>query len=441
MELFDKTEEKQIYTVKELNEIIQKSVKRAFPEPVWVKGEVQRLNTRREHYYFELNDELNDVNYQIPVAAFQWNRRKHDLEKWFSGNSDFTIKETVEVCLQCNIDFYPPFGKLSLQMIGLDSSFTLGQMEARRREVYAYLRANGLLELQKQFVLPDLPLKIGLITSAGSAADNDFMAGLNDSGYPFKVFRADCLMMGQGMQKQMIRTLLQMEPFNFDIIVITRGGGSRGDLSWFDQQDLSETIAKLDTPVLTAIGHEIDTSIADAVAHTTCKTPTAAAEFIVDIVAVAEERIEQAAVELKDVVQDILQNSDDKTKELLQTIHPLIQSKMHDYEVKLVSSLTELVTGAKRLIAKRNHEVELIKQRIPAVVSKYILSRAELISHLEDKVNLLDPARLLTRGYSITTDSNGKVICDISKLKNGDTVRTRFRDGTAESVITEIEKR
>jgi exodeoxyribonuclease VII large subunit len=441
MDLFNKTEEKQIYSVGELNRLISRTLKTAFPEPVWVRGEVQRLNTRRSNYYFELLGVEGKQQFQIPVSALQWDRRNHGLDKWFDGDSDFTVQESVEVCLQCTIDFYAPFGKLSLKMIGLDSSFTLGQLEAQRRATYEYLKVNNLLDQQKQFCLPELPLRIGLITSDGSAADKDFLTGLAASGYPFQVQKADCLMMGQGMEQQIVTALQQMDSAHFDLIVITRGGGSRGDLSWFDQQELAVTIAELNTPVLTAIGHEIDTSIADAVAHTTCKTPTAAAEFLVDIIESADQKVETYTAQMIDAVNDVLGNADTLTRQLSAKLQPLVEAKLHQYQLRLSTLLSEVISATKQTISGQGHKLKTMQLLVPQLSLKKLDDNNELLNHLSDKVSLLDPARLLARGYTITTDCHGKVVCGMNNLKKGDKLQTRFRDGMVDSVVESLEKK
>lgn len=463
MDLFNKTEERQIYSVGDLNRLISSSLKSMFPAPVWVKGEVQRLNTRRSNYYFELLGIEGKQQFQIPVAALQWDRQRHGLDKWFDGNSDFTVRESVEVCLQCNIDFYAPFGKLSLKMVGLDSSFTLGQLEARRQEVFEYLKKNNLLELQKQFCLPELPLNVGLITSVGSAAEKDFMDSISASEYPFVIHRADCLMMGERMQTQMVSLLQQLDSENLDLIVITRGGGSRGDLSWFDQQDLAETIATLNTPVLTAIGHEIDTSIADAVANTSCKTPTAAAEHLVDLVDEADQRLNDAINQLLIEVDDKLDSADMLTRQLAIRLQPVVENKLHKQEMKLSNLMTQLLTktqgrldsaqllqsqrparlqnATKRLLTSKRDQVNSLVKQLPRLAVRATASKQEQLQHLAAKVQLLDPARLLARGYTITTNSDGRVICGMQDLKKGDKLLTRFRDGTTSSTVESLQKK
>jgi exodeoxyribonuclease VII large subunit len=289
--------ERAVLTVAELNRRVEAAVNAAFPDPVWVRGEVQGLKpdaARRKHVYFELHDagERGAAAFQIPAAILDWDRRRFALGRYLDGgDADFQLRNELEVCLLCRVSFYPPFGRLGLNVIGVDTAFSLGRLEARRREVLARLKREGLLERNAGLPLPELPLRVGLVTAAGSAAERDFRSGLEASPFRFAISLVDCRMQGEQTEQQVVQALSVLAKRDVDVVVITRGGGSRADLSWFDQFELAVAIAHCSLPVITAIGHEVDRSIADAVAHTACKTPTAAAELLV-------RRIEQQAVRL-----------------------------------------------------------------------------------------------------------------------------------------------
>jgi exodeoxyribonuclease VII large subunit len=293
-------EARNILGVRQLSEAIQTAVQAAFPEPVWVRGEVQRLPAGaagRKHVYFELHegDDRGSASYQLPAAIMGWDRDRYGLGRYLDGSDPaFRLQDKLEVCLLCRVDFYPPFGKLSLKVQGIDPEFSLGKLEAQRRRVYAWLEREGLLQLNKQLAVPSLPLRVGLITSAGSAAERDFRTGLDRLPGRFQVELADCRMQGEQTAPQVTAALARLAARDLDVIVITRGGGSRADLSWFDQQDLCAAVARCPRPVVTAIGHEIDTSLADLCAHTQCKTPTAAAELLVDRVQEQIQRVQEA---------------------------------------------------------------------------------------------------------------------------------------------------
>ena len=204
------TPSRRIYTIEELNKAIQAALQSSFPGSVWVRGEVQRLPldaARRKHVYFELHDTSGGgaANYQIPAALLDWDRQRFGLGRYLDGSDpDFQLRNELEVCLECRVDFYPPYGKLSLKIVGLDKSYTLGRLEALRREVLAFLERAGLLEKNAQLPLPLLPLRVGLITASGSAAERDFRSGLERSPYRFHVDLIDCRMQGEQTERQVV---------------------------------------------------------------------------------------------------------------------------------------------------------------------------------------------------------------------------------------------
>ncbi|MFO7653262.1 MAG: exodeoxyribonuclease VII large subunit [Candidatus Krumholzibacteriia bacterium] len=314
--------DRRILTVAELNRTVEAALRQAFPDPVWVRGEVQGLRpgfAQRRHVYFELHDTGGSgaADFQIPVSILDWDRRRYNLGCYLDGSDpDFQLRNQLEVCLQCRVDFYPPFGKLSLNVVGIDPAFSLGRLEALRREVLAHLRAERLLDRNGQVPWPELPLHVGLITSAGSAAERDFRTGLEASPFPFRVDLIDCRMQGEQTERQVVQALAVLAGRGVDVIVITRGGGSRADLSWFDQKGMAVAVATCARPVVTAIGHEVDRAIVDVVAQVSCKTPTAAAELLVERVAAQAERLARAAEAVLRVVPLRLQEADRRLGDL-----------------------------------------------------------------------------------------------------------------------------
>jgi exodeoxyribonuclease VII large subunit len=433
--------EKQVFSVAELNQEIQRSLQQSFPGAIWVRGEVQRLAVdaaRRKHNYFELHGTSGaGAAMAIPVAILDWDRKRYGLGRYLDG-SDPDLQ--LAVCLQCVVDFYPPFGKLQLKMVGVDTGFTLGQLEARRRAVMAYLQKNNLLDLNASLTIPRVPLRIGLITSGGSAAEKDFLTVLQESGYGFQVRTADCRMMGEAMQGQIIAALQGMSRQDLDVIVITRGGGSRADLSWFDQQDLAEAVARTPMPVITAIGHEIDRSICDAVAHHACKTPTAAAQDLVARLQDAELIVDNSAQRLVNVVQHGLEAADRRLQTAGARLQPVVSGALRHWDQKLVNLGNRVLTMAQTGLRSRANRLEDSAHRLQRAAKAKMESAELKLSHQQQKLQLLDPARLLARGWSLTVDENGRVLRSIGGAAKGQTLVTRLIDGTISSTVDHVDE-
>jgi exodeoxyribonuclease VII large subunit len=482
--------DRRVFTVAELNRAIQSALGEAFPGPVWVRGEVQRLPAdaaRRQHVYFELHQAGTSgaaAGFQIPVAILGWDRQRFGLGRYLDGSDpDLRLADRLEVCLECVVDFYPPYGKLSLKVVGVDREFTLGRLEARRREVLARLQAEGLLARNGALPLADLPLRVGLITAAGSAAERDFLSGLAASGRGFTVWRADCRMQGEGMEPQVVAALSGLAARGLDVIVITRGGGSRADLSWFDQLGLATAIARCPVPVVTAIGHEIDTAIADLVAHTRCKTPTAAAQLLVERVAAAAARLAGAAERLAATAPARLAGARERLQRGAGGLERQVSRRVRDARVGLADRQARLAAAAGGRLARerarqedrerrlgreapapiavarvrldvaaralrparllagwpgRQRELSRAGGRLARVAGAALAGAGRRLGAAADKARLLDPQRQLARGYTLTCDAAGRPLTAAAGLAPGDRLTTRFRDGTVGSIVEGI---
>ncbi len=484
--------DRHVFTVEELNQAIQTALREAFPGPVWVRGEVQRLPAdaaRRQHVYFELHQPAAGgaaAGFQVPVAIMSWDRQRFDLGRFLDGSDpDLRLTDKLEVCLECVVDYYPPYGKLSLKVVGVDRDFTLGRLEAQRRAVLDFLRREDLLKRQASLALPDLPLRVGLITSAGSAAEQDFLSGLRAAAIGFRVWRADCRMAGESSEPQIIAALRGLAGLRMDVIVITRGGGSRADLSWFDQQNLCAAIARCPVPVITAIGHEIDLALADLVAHAHCKTPTAAAQLLVDRVATAAARCEAAAGRTAELARAALAVARDRMRFSAHRLERRVARDVaaaREHLAGLQTGLTaaslarlarertqheqtrrRLALGAARSLAaahardlvvtralrgdrllaawpRHRQALDRVAARVARLAAAALARAGRRLESLQGGARLLDPERLLARGYTMTMDAAGRPLKSAAGLRRGDALVTRFWDGQVASVVERVQR-
>ena len=186
----------------------------------------------------------------------------------------------VEVRIRGRVTVYPPTGRYQLVMTGIDPVFTVGGIAANRERVLRALAAEGLLELNAGLVLAPVPLRVGLITSSGSAAYHDFVHELEASGFAWRVAVVDVRVQGAAAARRIKWALGQLAQLDLDAVVVARGGGSRTDLAAFDTELVARAIAGMPVPVITGVGHETDRSVADEVAYPACKTPTACAQLL-----------------------------------------------------------------------------------------------------------------------------------------------------------------
>ncbi|MFL6242013.1 MAG: exodeoxyribonuclease VII large subunit, partial [Acidimicrobiia bacterium] len=293
-------------SVTELNTTIRDAIRGAIPENVWVRGEVQGFReSRAGHVYFQLvekDERRNRVQAALDVALFRSHLMTvHAALRKVPG---VELADDVEVRVKGHIDVYPPTGRLQLIMTGIDPVFTAGALAANRDRVLRQLEAEGLLRANAAHALTEVPLRIGLVTSAASAAYHDFLEELDASGFAFRVGVCDVRVQGANAPRRVVWALRRLARIAdaFDAVVVVRGGGSRADLAPFDSDDVARAIAAMPVPVLTGIGHEIDRSVADEVAHTASKTPTACAQVLV-------ERVMEFVYRLDDVSRGVVHHA------------------------------------------------------------------------------------------------------------------------------------
>ncbi|MEZ5133683.1 MAG: exodeoxyribonuclease VII large subunit [Acidimicrobiales bacterium] len=277
--------------VSELLDAVAAVVDDAFDE-VWLEGEIRSRRDLRvggagpygaRHVYFDLVEPSDDLD-RPPVAAisvklFDSARRRVNAE--LKRHGSIRMVDGVRVRIRGRVGIYAGRGRVELQMTGIDPGFTLAQLASSRDLVLRALAADGLLDANASLPFPVVPTHIGLVTSAGSAAHADFVHELEVSGLGWRVSLADVRVQGPRAAREVAAAVRELSGRGVDVIAVVRGGGAQTDLAAFDAEIVARAIAGAAVPVLTGIGHEIDTTAADAVAHRAHKTPTACAGSLV----------------------------------------------------------------------------------------------------------------------------------------------------------------
>ena len=286
--------EKKQYSLKQYNTSIQRLLKDQVPK-VWVMAEIAQINPRGGMVYITLaQHEEGSARPEATLNTYAYLSDFEKFEKNFNSASDqLTLRKDLKVCVLLEADFYVPYGKIQPRVCDIDPSFSLGEMAKNRAEILKKLKAEGLLEKQKQLSLPDLPIKIGLITAPSSAAHADFTQTLLGSAFAIQIILAEAKMQGQSTSSDILKGISKLEKEEVDLICVIRGGGSKTDLVWFDDENLCRGIANCKTPILTGIGHEIDHSLADEVSCIKGITPTASAEWIIERLSFQYQKVQE----------------------------------------------------------------------------------------------------------------------------------------------------
>lgn len=449
------------FSLVEVCRMIQQSLEISFPDSFWVIAEISELKENRTgHCYMELVEkgEFDDFP-QAKVRATVWSGRYRSLKPFFETSTRRKLTSGLKVLVRCEVNYHLVYG-ISLNIIDIDPSFTLGDLERIRQETIQRLVYEGIFDMNRQLDFPLLPKRIAIISSPTAAGYEDFTNQLdsNQFGYRivYKLFAAT--MQGDNAETSVVSCLdaIFEEIEKWDAVAIIRGGGSQLDLACFDSYLLASNIAQFPIPVITGIGHEKDVTIADLVAHTRLKTPTAAAEFIInqfsnaegildelkeDLVNQVESIIATRSLELVSFQSRVVPNTIRAANHVRMQLHEL----MHNCNEKVVNSIArksfELDTyyhtvksAATAKVGTRRQGIDALFHRTSSVVSFKIKQSSQDINSLESNVYSLDPRNVLKRGYSILY-KNGKLVRSINNVSKGDEIKTILFDGSIESTV------
>jgi len=361
------------YTLSELCAEIEDALSDHLAPTYWVQAEISSLSEKGGHMYLELVE--NQGSLVAKMRATLWAGTKDLLLAYFESETGQRLQTGMAVLAEVEVQWHAVYG-LSLSIVGIDPSYTIGTIARQRQQTIAQLQADGLLEAQQLLTLPTLIRRIAVISSPHAAGYEDFKHQLDNSGYLFETQLFGATMQGTAASKSIIAALEEISVVNnkqsngtgFDVVVIIRGGGATTDLGCFDDYTLCAVCAQFELPILTGIGHTRDISVLDLVAYEALKTPTAVAEEL---------------------------------------IH-----RMDNQMTRITDLMVRLRRTAERQILVRRHRMEMLEQRLVAC----------------------NPERIYQKGYSLLT-LNGKVIRSVHELQKGDTITSHLQDGNVQSIV------
>ena len=421
------------YSVGELADAINDQLRRGFGDGVWVRGELDGLRHSGPHTYFTLVEETDSGRAVLQVSLFA--PMKRNLTPLLKRNR-LELANGMKVRIFGHLDYYAPNGRLGLKMAGIDPRFTLGELSQARDQVVRRLVAAGLYDANRSRALSRVPLRVGVVTSVGTAAWHDFHHELVTSGLGFRLVVCDTRVQGAGAELSVaaaIRTVGHRG--DLDCVVAIRGGGARNELATFDAEPIALAIAMCPTPVLTGLGHEIDRSVADEVAHRALKTPTACAGALIE--AVAEYRGATEAT-----WSAILTVSDRSLTTSLTTLTDRAHRVARRTHAAVARADERLALRTERLRSRPTRQLDVAAFRLTSAQDTVVRRTPRRLDaaqrDLDDRaarLALLDPANLLRRGWSITRDADGNVVRSVTDTAPDAIITTQVADGRLTSRI------
>ncbi len=382
----------------------------------WVQAEIASLSVRG-HCYMELVE--NDERTNTPIAKARancWANQWSFVSNNFLMVTGTPLKTGMKVLLQVRPTFHESFG-FAWNIMNIDPTFTVGDMQRRREEILRKLKEEGIYDLQRELPFSAFAKNIAVISAEGAAGYGDFCRQLHDNpaGFAFKTVLFPAVMQGENVEQSVINALNTIfeRQQEFDCVVIIRGGGATSDLSGFDSLPLAENVAQFPLPVITGIGHERDNSVLDFISHTRVKTPTAAADLLIENLSSTLDIITSAQDRISRTVQNALQKEQLRIQSLAERI-PALFSIFSTKEANRLDNLYIKITNA---------------------ISKSLETNKHNILLYEEKLRAHDPKLLLSRGYSMTF-ANGKLLVSASQIAEGDVIETLLKDGKIRSIVS-----
>ena len=452
-------------TLSELSFLIKSTIQSSLPDEYWVTAEIAQINCHYSsgHCYLDLVEKKDDTT-TARIKATIWAGNFRQIRSDFRTFTGQDIQAGMKILMLARVTYHEVHG-LSLNIREIDPRYTLGEMALKRRQIIEQLTKDGIIDKNRQLVLPSVIQRIAVISSVTAAGYGDFLSRLNNNPYGYKFLHRlfQAYMQGEKAEESMLGALKKCIKLqeHFDAVVVIRGGGSTVDLHSFDSYLLAKTIALSPLPVFTGIGHERDETVADRVANMRFVTPTAVAEFLVSKAKKFEDSIDDLKHRLmirtitllereKHYLKNLTRSFSGHTRDYLKAAFAELKNNIYMLQTHALATLRDpSITLAAYEARIRNVSEGLLRsnyqklkdfRKILEVHPGHILSlQLRRLENFETKIVLLNPHNILKRGYSITY-SNGKILKDTGSVKKDDIINTRLYNGYITSVVESTEE-
>lgn len=407
-------------TLFDLQRMVRSTLEARFSEPVWISAEVSEMKLNRSgHCYLNLVEKgTTDGAPRAEARAVIWKSSYTRLAPLFEQATGTPLAAGIRLLVQVMVTYHEVYG-LSLQIIDIDPSYTLGEVERRRRETIERLHRDGVWDMNREVELARPTLRIAVLSSATAAGYRDFCREIARSPYAFRLTLFESLMQGDSAEQSIIFALdsIAEQYTSFDIVAIIRGGGSTSDLALFDSYRIASHIAQFPLPVITGIGHDKDVSVSDMVAHLSCKTPTAVATTL---------------TELADGEMYLIDT-------LSQQLGDLTRSLIAEERVGLERRAGELARQAVVAVNNSSHRLELLENQLFDSAHNLIATEHRRIELHTTFIESRSVDNILALGFSVVRNEQGEV-CRIEDVACGDSLRIEIAGGSIRATVVETTK-
>ena len=376
---------------------LKKGIELLFPNRIWIRAEVSAVKARSGgHCYLEIS-QSDPKGLVAKASAIIWSSKYRFIAPYFESVTGSPISEGMTVLMEVQVNFNELYG-FSLIVNDIDPEYSLGAKELEKQKTIERLTQEGIMDLQKELALPALPYRLAVISAEDAAGYRDFMRHIAENPYGFVLATElyPALMQGTDCPSSIIAALDAVLESGqaYDAVLVLRGGGSKLDLACFDNYDLAAAIAQYPLPVLTAIGHDQDYHVCDMVAHEYVKTPTALADFILEM--------------------------------------------YEDEDARISSYVNRIRLAFSNRILQMESSVDRLQSRIRNGYAMKLSLMESALQVLQTRIHAADPRKIMERGYALAVDAGGVVLKGASGVSVGDTVSVMFADGTIKANVENV---
>ncbi len=448
----ERTDSDTVLSVSALAGILESAIRSSTPTTVRVLGEVSGFR-ERTHWYFD----LKDASAVVQCVVFAGSARK----------LGFVPKDGQELVATGRVDYYAKSGKVSLIATRLEP-VGAGALDLAYQKLVEEIRALGWFDEARKRSLPFFPKRIAVVTSRSSAALQDVLDTARRRCAAVEILTVDARVQGDTAAEEIAGAISRISrehrALGVDAIILTRGGGSKEDLWCFNDRGLAEAIVNCNVPVVAAIGHETDTTIAELVADMRAATPTQAAMRLVPDADALKEQIDRQAARLLSVLRQAVAQSRASLQALesrpifrrpaelasiyrtavdasAQRLEHLVHNRLRQREIQVVRLAARLDRVrpdrlASRLDRQRAARLATMTERFQRVTRARLTLAGQALTAAERELGAVSPLAVLQRGYSVTLDAKGNAVRSAKDLVSGDAIQTRLPDGLVRSVVS-----
>ena len=402
-------------TLSELQRLVKETLHERFALPVWVSAEISEVKVNYSgHCYLELVEKGGDNG--VPLAqsrAVIWRTAYSRIAGYFEAETGQRLAAGIKILAKVAVNYHELYG-FSLQITDIDPAYTLGDMQRQRQQTIDCLHKEGVWDMNREVGMPAVVQRIAIVSSANAAGYQDFCKEIGKSPYRFRLTLFDAFMQGAAAEESIVAALCavadRME--EFDAVVIIRGGGSASDLNCFNAYRLCTHVAQFPLPVVTGIGHDKDTSVADMVAHTALKTPTAVAGWLVERMAETDGWLDCAALQLNDMTK----------------------AAMHASEVRLERLSGEVRRLSGELLTRQTLRLEHFTGLLPDAARDFLARQGVRLGNAAELIAGRSPERILRLGFAVLR-AGGRAVTSAGSVAEGEQVEIEVSDGKIDATV------